>query len=228
MCYSCLLLPEEENKLPAMVEMVHMRLALMYMSQLKDCEFNLNLDFCRAIFGQGVSPSSMEVRSVCNNFTKEGLLSESENGLLVITKPSGDVVDRVQTRYLDPMANIEHMYGIAPTKDDIQTSIQQGLETYTQGRDYKLGMGVESKTVLNSLGEEVSWWGYFHGQPGSKRKATIDAQDEPSPRRRKISIAQAFVFLDRSTPLDEDSFRRAAVESIRGDDSLASSTVTDI
>ena len=208
LCYSCLLLPNEEDKVGQMICHVHMRLALMYISDLGSNTFDgTGQAFIRAVFGEQ-SDSEPARRRLLQRMVEEGVVCDGPDHIVTIRPVPADTRSRLQSEYLDPLANIGHLYQTA--QGDEMHDIQELLRKYSGGRDYKLGVGVEDMMLFNCFGRPVVCWGYFDERKRNriaKRKLTADGPYEPSPRRRKISISRAFIALDRSTPVNEDDYR---------------------
>jgi hypothetical protein len=213
LCYSCLLLPEDPDKVQGMSVNVHMRLALTYIAGLQDNTFNAkDPGFCDAVFGNVEDIDFLRQRLV-ERLVRKNIVAGDVSDKLVILAHDEEALNRLRNDYLDPLANVAHLYRMTTSKTETN-SLQGELRAYTGGREYKFGVGVEDKVLYNSLGEPVVCWGYFADADGNnkkntvakqlKRKASTNGGHEPSPRRRKISISRAFIALDRSTPLEED------------------------
>lgn len=198
LCYSCLLLPGEEGVLKRMAGLVHMRLALIHISGLKGRKLDLLEKLPFQVFGTSAADGGQKAKLI-QRLVDEAVISNSEDRYARVLALTPDRVRRLQTEYLDPLAAISHLYRTVKDGDTDEASaaeLKAELHRYSGGQDYKAGQGVEDVLVVDSLGEPVVRWGYFSAAP--KRKATTEPPDEPSPRRRRISISREFIDLDRS------------------------------
>ncbi|KPI40881.1 Meiosis-specific protein hop1 [Cyphellophora attinorum] len=214
LCYSCLLLPEDPDKVQGMSVNVHIRLALTYIADLQYNTFIAkDPGFCDAVFGNVEDIDFLRQRLI-ERLVRENIVAGDVSDKLVILAHDEEGLNRLRNEYLDPLANVAHLYRLTTSKNENKT-LEGELRAYSGGREYKFGVGVEDKVLYNSLGEPVVCWGYFAEADGNNNNKTIVQQSkrkaggtngghEPSPRRRKISISRAFIALDRSTPLHED------------------------
>lgn len=235
LCYSCLLLPKEEDTLKSMAGLVRMRLGFIHMSSLHSAKLDLT-EFFRHVFGTSETDEG-EMNALVQRLVTEEILSKPENGVAKIRPLSADKLQTIQAEYLDPLAAVSHLYRVVKDRGKGKSAAAEfkiELQRYSNGCDYTAGQGVEDVVVTDSLGEPVVRWGYYTNV--LKRKATMEVSASPSPRRRRISVSRAFIKLDRSTPasslsMDEEApygIETGAVSSDQDARSQASiSTDTD-
>jgi hypothetical protein len=200
LCYSCLLLPGDQDLLRRMTGVVRMRLALIYLSGLEAATIDLDEPFCLGVFGTH-DVDATEKADLVQHLIREGVLSKPDQGLASLVDIDQEHLSRLQVEYLDPLAGISHLYRVeqdGDREDVIAHELRDKLAAYSRDQDYAMGQGVEDVVVMNAFGQPVIRWGYYAS--AMKRRTTMGAEDKPSPRRRKISISAAFIQLDRSTP----------------------------
>lgn len=206
LCYSCLLLPGEEGVLKHMVDLVHMRLALMHISGLEGPKLDLAEELPAHVFGTSAAYGGQKTRLI-QRLIDEAVISKAQGRYARVLALAPEQVRKLQTEYLDPLAGISHLFRTVKDGDNDKANtveLKAELKRYAGGQDYTAGQGVEDALVIDSLGEPIVRWGYY--SPVPKRKATTEAEDELSPRRRRISISRDFINLDRSTPASTASY----------------------
>ncbi|ETN43689.1 uncharacterized protein HMPREF1541_02848 [Cyphellophora europaea CBS 101466] len=238
LCYSCLLLPRASELLKDMAGLVHMRLALMHISGLKGSAIDLVGGLSVQVFGTAEVDDEFKQARLFERLVQEGIISPPQNGFASILPVTAEQLRRMQTEYLDPLAAISHLYRTVRDGDSDEARLAElgeSLSNYSRHQDYTIGQGAEDVVVIDSFGHPVVRWGYYTDD-SLKRKAVMETQEEPSPRRRRISVSKAFISLDRSTPtspsLEDNGTARVtheAVTPIHDTRSPASiSTVTDL
>jgi hypothetical protein len=221
LCYSCLLLPKEMDVLAGMPELVHMRLALMYISSLQDDKLDL-ADFYGNVFGK-TSANAEQIDKIIKRLVADKVIARQHDGMARVLKLAPEQAKKLQIEILDPLAAISQHYRTVKDTDKapfIAAELDAEVMRYTGGCDYSKGVGVEDVIVIDSFGHAVVRWGFYTSV--TKRKVTIQGDGQPSPRLRRISLSRAFINLDRSTPASSLSFDED--ESLRpGQESLGSS-----
>jgi hypothetical protein len=207
LCYSCLLLPKEDETLGQMTALVQMRLALMHISRLPSAIVDVGELFLQ-VFGTSKPPKDQS-SDVIQRLVDEDILTKPAGNTAQILPVAATKKLRLQTEYLDPLAAIAHLYRVVKESRSGSSlrELRVELKRYSGGCDYTAGQGVEDVVVTDSFGDAVIRWGYYAHT--LKRKAPLDANGEAcegTPRRRRISISQTFINLDRSTPASSISF----------------------